>query len=399
MLQREPVRRCRRTRSCSARAVRAAATARARRTCWSLVAPLDVQRRSRELAAARRSGRPAAPTSARRTCRWRRCSPSRCCRRRRGSTTSTPSVRALREDGRCRRTGSSTRPEPGSLTAFELTTRAYRQVAHVVGDDEFVARAVPVTVVPARLLDGLRPGAAVTKRASVAARRPAAWGHAAGRVVSVNVAVVRTDPWTRVKSGRSGIDKRPVDGPVRLAVVRGGRRHDLRHEEPRWPGPGRLRLRVDDLAFWTAELGGPSSRATWGRTSRWRASTAPRAVIGERWQVGDAVLRVRGPRIPCRVFAGFLDVPDLIKRFFAAGRPGGYLAVERAGRVLGGRPGDGAAPARPRRDGGGPHGRDRRATASSCRGSRRPGRTWVLRGREWLDTVLAGVATLTERFA
>jgi MOSC domain-containing protein YiiM len=37
-----------------------------------------------------------------------------------------------------------------------------------------------------------------------------------GRVVSVNVAVVRTDPWTRVKSGRSAIDKRPVDGPVPL---------------------------------------------------------------------------------------------------------------------------------------------------------------------------------------
>ena len=46
-------------------------------------------------------------------------------------------------------------------------------------------------------------------------------------------------------------------------------------------------------------------------------------------RVGDTVLRVTGPRTPCRVFAGFLDVPDLIKRFFAAGRPGAYLAVEQ----------------------------------------------------------------------
>jgi hypothetical protein len=29
-----------------------------------------------------------------------------------------------------------------------------------------------------------------------------------GRVVSVNLAVVRTDPFTHVKSGRSGIDQR-----------------------------------------------------------------------------------------------------------------------------------------------------------------------------------------------
>ena len=35
-----------------------------------------------------------------------------------------------------------------------------------------------------------------------------------GRVEAVAVAVVRTDPWTRVKSGHSGIDKRTVDGQL-----------------------------------------------------------------------------------------------------------------------------------------------------------------------------------------
>ena len=50
--------------------------------------------------------------------------------------------------------------EPGALTAFELDGDGrYRQVAHVEGDEEFVAtRPFAVTVVPARLLDGLRPG-------------------------------------------------------------------------------------------------------------------------------------------------------------------------------------------------------------------------------------------------
>jgi Uma2 family endonuclease len=49
--------------------------------------------------------------------------------------------------------------EPGALTAFELDAGGrYQQTAHVVGDEEFVAtRPFPVTVVPARLLDGLRP--------------------------------------------------------------------------------------------------------------------------------------------------------------------------------------------------------------------------------------------------
>ncbi len=49
--------------------------------------------------------------------------------------------------------------EPGALVAFELDDAGhYREVAHVEGDEEFAAtRPFPVTVVPARLLDGLRP--------------------------------------------------------------------------------------------------------------------------------------------------------------------------------------------------------------------------------------------------
>jgi Uma2 family endonuclease len=53
--------------------------------------------------------------------------------------------------------------EPGALTAFELDEAgAYRQVAHVEGDAEFAAaRPFPITVMPARLLDGMRPGVAL----------------------------------------------------------------------------------------------------------------------------------------------------------------------------------------------------------------------------------------------
>jgi Uma2 family endonuclease len=50
--------------------------------------------------------------------------------------------------------------EPGSLIVFELDDEGrYQQVAHVEGDEEFVATSpFPVTIVPARLLDGLQPG-------------------------------------------------------------------------------------------------------------------------------------------------------------------------------------------------------------------------------------------------
>ena len=149
---------------------------------------------------------------------------------------------------------------------------------------------------------------------------------AGGRVESVNVAVVRTGAWTMLK-GRSGIDKRPVDRPVLLAAdgVEGDTICDLEHHGG--PDQAVYAYSGDDLAFWTAELGRPLSPGGVGENLTLSGVDCSAAVVGERWQVGAAVLEVRGPRIPCRVFAGFRGVPDLVKRFVAAGRPGAYLAV------------------------------------------------------------------------
>ena len=93
-----------------------------------------------------------------------------------------------------------------------------------------------------------------------------------GRVESVAVAVVRTDPWTRVKSGRSGIDKRPVDGPVRLTAsgVDGDTICDVAHHGgPTRPStPTRPTTSPGGARSWAGR-----SRPS-GRTSRSRASTA-----------------------------------------------------------------------------------------------------------------------------
>ncbi len=159
---------------------------------------------------------------------------------------------------------------------------------------------------------------------------------AGGRVASVNVAVVRDDPVTRAPSGRSGIDKRPVVGPVRLEV--GGVAGDTVCDTAYHGGPDQAvyAYATHDLAFWTAELGRPV-RAV-GENLTLSGVDCSGAVVGERWRVGEAVLRVTGPRTPCRVFVGFLDTPDLLRRFFAAGRPGAYLAVVEPAAVSAGDP-------------------------------------------------------------
>lgn len=159
-----------------------------------------------------------------------------------------------------------------------------------------------------------------------------------GRVESVNVAVVRTDAFTRVKSGRSGIDKRPVPGAVLLSAegVAGDTICDTKHHGG--PDQAVYAYSTDDLAFWAAQLGQNLLPGGVGENLTLSGVDCSGAVVGERWQVGEAVLQVRGPRTPCRMFAGFRGVPDLVKRFTAALRPGAYLAVEQPGYVQTGDP-------------------------------------------------------------
>lgn len=156
------------------------------------------------------------------------------------------------------------------------------------------------------------------------------------RVKEVSVATTaRTGDWTG-RVGASGIDKRPVRDPVPVEVsgVAGDTVCDT-DNHGRW-FQALYAHDVEDLRYWSGETGlelGPGSA---GENLTLQDCDCSNAVIGERWRIGTTVLRVTGPRTPCRVFAGFWDVPRLIKRFTEHGRPGAYLAVERPGEITAG---------------------------------------------------------------
>ncbi|KAA2266096.1 MOSC domain-containing protein [Solihabitans fulvus] len=157
------------------------------------------------------------------------------------------------------------------------------------------------------------------------------------KVESVNVAVVRNDAWTG-RMGRSGIDKHPVVGEIMLGEqgVQGDTIVDLEMHG----GPFRAVYAYsrEDLEFWSAELGRDLMPGNAGENLTLFGVDCNHAVIGERWRVGNAVLRVTGPRTPCRVLAGYWGVPRLVKRFSEVARHGAYLAVEEPGPVQAGDP-------------------------------------------------------------
>ena len=163
-------------------------------------------------------------------------------------------------------------------------------------------------------------------------------GAMAGRLVSVNVGAPTSASWADADDGRSGIDKRPAAGPVRVAPagVVGDFIGNLRvHGGADQAAYAYAR---EDAAWWERELGHEIRPGAFGENLSTQGVDVTGAVIGERWAAGTALLEVSMPRTPCTVFAGFWDVPDLIKRFTAHGAPGAYLRVVRAGVVTAGDP-------------------------------------------------------------
>lgn len=153
-----------------------------------------------------------------------------------------------------------------------------------------------------------------------------------GRLESVNLAVVRYSPET-TDAGYTGIDKRPVRGPVQTGadVLVGDTISDLRHHGGR--NQAVYAYAREDAAWWATELDRDVTPGMFGENLSTVGVDVTHAVIGERWAIGTAEFEVCSVRIPCRTFAGFWDVPDLIKRFTAAQRSGAYLRIWSPGAI------------------------------------------------------------------
>ncbi|MGK5673723.1 MOSC domain-containing protein [Micromonospora sp. URMC 106] len=159
-----------------------------------------------------------------------------------------------------------------------------------------------------------------------------------GRLASVNLGVVTEAEWAGDASGRSGIDKRPVQGPVLLRAD--GVAGDFIGERAQHGGPDQAvyAYAEEDAGWWAAEIGRAIRPGGFGENLTTYAVDVTGAVIGEQWAIGSALLQVTKPRTPCTTFAGFWGVPDLIKRFTVRATPGAYLRVLREGEVGAGDP-------------------------------------------------------------
>src|SRR5215468_4872587 len=160
-------------------------------------------------------------------------------------------------------------------------------------------------------------------------------------VVSVNLG--RAQPTEHSSMGVTGIDKRPVTGPIEVrapGTKRAGLGSGLVGDaicDRRYHGGDDQAVYAyarEDLDTWEAGLGRALGNGCFGENLTTAQLDITQAVVGERWRIGDAlVLEVSSPRIPCRTFAGWLAEHGWIRRFTLAVRPGAYLRVVAPGSV------------------------------------------------------------------
>lgn len=155
------------------------------------------------------------------------------------------------------------------------------------------------------------------------------------KVISVNVGRGFDADWASALK-RTAIDKRPVDG--RVAVRALGIDGDEQADTENHGGPHQAVYVYarEDYDWWEKSLGRDLRSGIFGENLTLSGIEVTGALLGERWQVGTAVVEVTGPRIPCGVFRNWLDEPRWVKRFNDARRPGAYLRVVEEGEVAAG---------------------------------------------------------------
>ncbi|MFF2507928.1 MOSC domain-containing protein [Streptomyces sp. NPDC058067] len=165
------------------------------------------------------------------------------------------------------------------------------------------------------------------------------------KLLSLNVGRPVVSEHTDQAEGVTGIDKRPVEGAVRVAApgtegfgaggLEGDAVCDTRHHGGEHQAV--YAFAREDLDAWERTLGRTLRNGSFGENLTTEGVDVSGAKIGERWRVGsDLVLEVASGRIPCRTFQGHMGEKGWVKRFTEQAAPGAYLRVVEPGAIRAG---------------------------------------------------------------
>jgi MOSC domain-containing protein YiiM len=152
------------------------------------------------------------------------------------------------------------------------------------------------------------------------------------QLLSVNVGLRRQFEYNG-RPAESAIWKRPFEGRV---LARGiNLEGDEQADRSVHGGPDKAvyAYAIEDYAWWGEQLGRELEYGEFGENLTTEGLDLTNALVGERWEVGGAVLEVSEARMPCWKLGFRVNDKRFPRRFLAARRPGAYLRILQEGRL------------------------------------------------------------------
>jgi MOSC domain-containing protein YiiM len=158
-----------------------------------------------------------------------------------------------------------------------------------------------------------------------------------GKLLSVNVGIPREFEYNG-RPARSAIWKFPVNGRVEVRGVNLAGDDQADRQAHGGPDKAVYAYAIEDARWWEREIGRPFVFGEFGENLTTEGIAVNDSPIGERWQIGTAVLEVSEPRIPCWRLGVRMNDSRFLRRFIEALRPGAYLRIINEGSIGAGDP-------------------------------------------------------------
>ena len=153
------------------------------------------------------------------------------------------------------------------------------------------------------------------------------------KIVSLNVGKPRTIHYVN-RDVTTAIFKTPVPGPLLLRRLNLDGDHQADLEVHGGCNKAVYAYPSEHYEFWRKEF--PEMELPWGMFGENLTTagvTEEGQCIGDHFRIGEAVVKVTQPRIPCYKLGIRFGRPDIVKRFLASKRSGIYFSVVEEGLV------------------------------------------------------------------
>jgi len=155
------------------------------------------------------------------------------------------------------------------------------------------------------------------------------------KIVSINIA--RSEPLQGGRTGKdpypTGIYKRPISQSARITRDRVVGDHIGNSTYHGGADQAVYLYGLTDYQWWESTLGRALGPGTFGENLTFDELDNAALALGDRFLIGNVILEMTAPRIPCATLSRRMGDSDFLKKFRAAERPGPYCRVIQEGEI------------------------------------------------------------------